>query len=64
MTMTSMPMVHEHVHQGTGQQKEIWQRTNDVCQMLGQKKIAGNCPEDDQTDRKTGTPKTRWSVVP
>lgn len=63
MPMTTMSAVHEHVHQGTGQQKEVGQYAYDVCQMLRQKEIASNPSDNDQTDRISGTPKARWSFV-
>lgn len=64
MPMTTMSAVHEHVHQGAGQQKEIRQCAHDVSQVLCQKEIACNRSDNDQADRITGTPKARWRFVP
>jgi hypothetical protein len=36
MDMSAMTMVHENMHQGTSQQDEQWQRTQDVSPMFCQ----------------------------
>ena len=64
MTMTTVSVVHENMHQRAGKQQQQWQSADDMSQVLRQQKIACNGSDDDQTDRVTGTPKTRWSVMP
>lgn len=59
MTMTTVSMVHEYVHQRTGQQQQVRQCADDVSQVFSQKEIACNCTNHDQTDCVAGTPKPR-----
>lgn len=58
-----VPMVHEDVHQGTGQQKEIGQGSGHVGKVFGQQEVRGHCTDHDQADRVPGTPEAGRSVV-
>lgn len=48
--MMSMPVVHEDMHERTGQYEEVGQSGRNVDQMLLQKKVARHGPYDDEAD--------------
>jgi hypothetical protein len=50
MPMPTVPVVHEYVHQGAGQEQQKRQGAHHVRQMLRQKEIGGHRADDDQTD--------------
>ena len=58
MTMTSMTVMHEDMHQRAGQQQQERQRTDDMSQVLRQQEIARDRPHDDQADGVARTPET------
>ena len=56
MSMPAVPVVHEYMHQGAGQEQQKRQGAHHVRQMLRQKEIGGHRADDDQTDAIAGTP--------
>jgi hypothetical protein len=49
----TMPAMHERMHDGAGENKQVWERSGYVYQMLFQQKVTGNGPDHEQADRIT-----------
>lgn len=60
LTMAPMTVMHEDMHQRTGQQQQERQGADNMRQVLGQEEVARDRPDDDQSDRVTGAPKAGW----
>jgi hypothetical protein len=52
----AMPMVHEEVHQRTGQQQQIRQRAEDMGTVFSEQEIRGNGAQHEQADGVARTP--------
>lgn len=59
MTMSTVTVMHEDMHQRAGQQQQIRQRTEEVGAVFGQQKVRGDGAENYQTDAISGAPE-RW----
>ncbi len=57
--VVAVTTVHEDMHDGTGQQQQDGQRSNDMRQMLFQPEITGNRPDNEQSYRITRPPEWR-----
>lgn len=60
MTMATMPVVHEEMHQRAGEQQQVRQGTDDMRQVLRQQEIARDGAEHDQAESVSGAPEWRF----
>jgi hypothetical protein len=59
-----MPVMHEQVHQRTCEQKEPWQRPEDMGAVLGNKEKSANSEEADQDNPGSRGKKAPLRPVP
>lgn len=57
MSVTAMAAVSEQMHERTSEQKEVWQKTEQVRAMLGEKEKSRDDPEGDKYPTASRSPK-------
>ena len=53
-SVTAMPVMHEQMHEGTSEERQPYEQTEDVRAVLGEQQRAGNDSESDENKSCAG----------